>query len=108
MDASWTDQFDIYVIDLSVLEGMDWALVVGSIVGTLLSVAAMVYWLYKLLLGLWQMSAGRASFNDRAYWIRMLVVLLLIMAAMSGLWFIIIAQLLDSIQLSLAKGVSTT
>ncbi|GBG09334.1 hypothetical protein PAT3040_03978 [Paenibacillus agaridevorans] len=106
MDASWTDQFDIYVIDLTVLDGMDWALVVGSVLGTLLCVFAMVYWLYKLILGLWQMSAGRANFHDRSFWIRMLVVLILIMAAMSGLWFIIIAQLLESIQQSLERGMT--
>jgi hypothetical protein len=104
MDKKWTDQFTIYFIDPSVMDNMDWALALGSAIGTLFCIAAWIYWLYKLVKQLWLISAGRVSVNDAPFWKRMLLGLILILALMSGVWFLLVEQLLLSMEQSL-KGV---
>lgn len=90
MGDEWTDQIEVIPLDGSVIQTMDWALLLGGTVLTFLCTAAFIYWLYKLLLFLWSAQNGRVSIGDKTFWRNMLIALILIMLLMSGGWLLIL------------------
>ncbi|RJX40946.1 hypothetical protein D3P09_02705 [Paenibacillus pinisoli] len=102
-DQKWSDQFDVYPIDGSVIDGLDWAIVIGGAVGTIICAAAFFYWIFKLLAHLWAANAGKVAMNDPVFWKRMGIGLIILMVLMSGLWLLIIERMFDEINQSL-KG----
>ncbi|WP_138753531.1 hypothetical protein [Paenibacillus sinopodophylli] len=80
----------MYAIDVSQLGVLEWVLVIAGTFATLLSTAAFVYWVYKIILFLWQVKLGKTDLKNSHFWKRMSVALAIIMLFMtSGLFAII-------------------
>ncbi|MGG4145687.1 hypothetical protein ABEW34_21560 [Paenibacillus algorifonticola] len=79
----------IYTINFSQLETLEWFLVITGSAGTVICTAALVYWVWKLIAFFWRVRLGHAPLNDKKFWGRMLVALLIIFLFMSSGLFLI-------------------
>ncbi|GIP08835.1 hypothetical protein J1TS5_10050 [Paenibacillus macerans] len=89
----------MYTIDPGVLSELDWVFVMIGTVGTVLSTAAFVYWLYKLLVFLAMVASGKDSIRNRKVWKNLLLGLLLIFLFISGSVILIISRFFDFMSL---------
>ncbi|MBA9086509.1 membrane-associated HD superfamily phosphohydrolase [Fontibacillus solani] len=85
----------VYTPDISVLNSLEWLLIMVGAAGTIASTAVFVYWIYKLLMFIFAVSKGSRRWNDKRFWSYMGVSLLLIILFISGGIFLIISNLFD-------------
>lgn len=83
----------VYTIDVNTLSSMDWLIVIGGLILTLITFAALIYWVYKLFFFLLRCRAGYEHFGDTKFWKRMGVSIIIIMLMMSGSLLIIFENL---------------
>lgn len=81
-----------YGVKPEAIEGMDWFIAIGGVVGTVICTGVFIYWFSKVLLRLWQITTGQARLADTAYWKRMGIGLLIIMLFMSGALFAVMEK----------------
>lgn len=87
----------IYTIDTSVMSGMDWFLIIVSVIATVGSIIILVFWIVTLLLFLISCLRGKRTFNDSFFWKRMGASLILIMLFMSGAIFMFLSKAYDAL-----------
>lgn len=85
----------IYMIEPETIEKVNWVLVFAGTIGTILSVIAIVGWIYKFIMFLVYCSLGRRSLKDTQFWIRMLGSFLVITVFVTGVIFAFGSSLYD-------------
>ncbi|NOU82512.1 hypothetical protein GC101_26970 [Paenibacillus sp. LMG 31459] len=85
----------MYKVDPSVVDDMNWFLVLAGAVGTILCVLAFAYWLIRFFMFLLAVSRGAKSLKDTTFWKRMAVALGLILLFMTGSVFTLLSQFYD-------------
>ncbi len=86
-----------------ILDSMDWFLLIGGTAVTVVTVAAFIFWLFKLLLRLASIQRGKATLKDEVFWKRMGISLLIIVFVMSSVIFAFLENFWEMIH-SLATG----
>lgn len=80
----------MYTIDVSQLGMLEWVLVIAGTLASVISILALIYWMYKIITFLWKVKLAKANLNDSAFWKRMGIALIIIMLFMtSGLFAIL-------------------
>ncbi|OME79597.1 hypothetical protein BK120_21720 [Paenibacillus sp. FSL A5-0031] len=80
----------MYAIDVNQLGALEWVLVIAGTFATIVSTIALVYWLYKIILFLWQVKLAKANLNDSIFWKRMGIALVIIMLFVTSGMFAIL------------------
>jgi uncharacterized membrane protein len=78
----------IYGFKPGTLDSIDWVLIIGGVLATLLCTVAFVYWVFKLFGHLFKARSGKAHLADKHFWRRMGFGLAIIITFMSGLLFV--------------------
>lgn len=85
----------VYVVDSTVLDGMDWFLVIAGAIGTIFCTIAFIYWLGKLLVFIYKVSRAKAKFNDKRFWKQMATGFILIILFMTGSLVMLFSRIFD-------------
>jgi hypothetical protein len=85
----------VYTVDMGALDSLDWLLIMMGAAGTIMSTAALIIWIYKIVIFLIQVGSGKKSIRSKKFWINMGVSLLLIFTFMSGAILLFLGKLFD-------------
>ncbi|PWW01206.1 hypothetical protein DFQ01_11096 [Paenibacillus cellulosilyticus] len=82
----------VYAIDTGTVESVDWLLVIGGAAVTFVSIAALIYWISKIILRLYAVRRGKAALADGLFWKRMTIGIVLILFLIGGTWLVLLEQ----------------
>ncbi|MEC0167384.1 hypothetical protein [Paenibacillus graminis] len=83
----------VYTVDWSVLDTMDWFLLLVGSLGSLLCIVALVYWFYRFFAYLILVSLGRERLKNPPFWQKMAASLMILFVVMTGALFLFLEQL---------------
>lgn len=84
-----------YSFDVGQIDKMDWFLRIVGGAGTVITVGAFMYWIWKLVVFFFQVRTSRADLGDVLFWKRMAWSLVLILFFMGGFTTLLLSQFYD-------------
>ncbi|MEI7024710.1 hypothetical protein [Paenibacillus sp. y28] len=96
MNAAYKSQMEQkFPIKSDTIESVNWLLLLGGVVSSVLAIVALVYWVTQFKLRLLQISLGRAALKDARFWTRMGLALVIIFSFISGAVFLLLSGWYD-------------